>query len=653
MLDDHSNVSFVSETLCERFNLQGTATELLLTTMQQQNAHVETRKISGLEVLDYRRECVVKMPVTFTRELFSANRSQIPKPEVAKEWEHLKPIADKLTPYHPDAEISILIGNNCPKAIRPREIVAGEDDEPYAQRTVLGWGVIGRVCKSHDEEGGEKGVCNRVAASEISSRFAFSTKAKEIIDPGKILRLLETDFVDTSTKSKPYSVEDERFLRILENGVKKRQDGHYEMPLPLKSDHVSFLNNRQLAVKRWNQLKSRFKKNPKFSSDYKIFMKDLISQCAERVPEYRLEVQDGKVNYVPHTGVYHPKKPGQIGIVFDCSAQFNGVCLNDYLLQGPDFMNDLLGILCRFRQESVAFMTDIKRMFHQFMVTKEHRDLLRSLWWLDGDPSKEVVEYLIKVHLFEASSSPGCANFGLRRAADDGEQDFGAHAAAFIRKTFYVDDGLKSVATVPEAIELIKASRAISDKAGLRLHKIVSNKKDVLEAIPVEDHAKEIKELNLAVDPLPIERALGVMRCVENDSFRFRIELRDRPLTQRSVLSTIGSIYDPNGYIGPVTLKGKQILQQMCRDKLDRDSPVPEYVRPQWEKWRQEIKELEKLEIKRCVKPDDFGPLKAVEMHYSSDASVEGYGQCSYLRLINELDQGHCSFVVRKTRVTP
>ena len=218
-------------------------------------------------------------------------------------------------------------------------------------------------------------------------------------------------------------------------------------------------------------------------------------------------------------------------MVFDCSAQFHGVSLNDYLLQGPDFMNDLLGILCRFRQESVAFMTDIKSMFHQFMVTKEHRDLLRFLCWLDGDPSREVVDYWMKVHLFGASSSPGCVNFGLRRAADDGEQDFGADAAAFIRKNFYVDDSLKSVATVPEAIELIRASQAICDKAGLRLHKIVSNKKEVLEAIPFEDHSKEIKELNLAVDALPIEQALGVMWCVENDSFRFRIELRDRPLT--------------------------------------------------------------------------------------------------------------------------
>ena len=56
---------------------------------------------------------------------------------------------------------------------------------------------------------------------------------------------------------------------------------------------------------------------------------------------------------------------------------------------------------------------------------------------------------------------------------------------------------------------------------------------------------------------------------------------------------------------------------------------------------------------KSHIKPDDFGLVKAVEMHYFSDASVEGYGQCSYLRLINEHDLVHCSFVVGKTWVTP
>ena len=333
------------------------------------------------------------------------------------------------------------------------------------------------------------------------------------------------------------------------------------MPLPLKSGSVCLPNNRQLAVKRWNQLNDRFKKNPKSFADYQIFMKDLILQCAGEVPVDRLNVQDGKVNYVPHAGVYNPKKPGQIRVVFDCSAQFNGVSLNDYLLQGPDFMNDLTGILCRFRKESVAFMTDVKSMLRQFVVAEEYRDLLRFLWWLNGDPSKEVIDYRMIVHLFGVSNSPVCVDFGLRRAADNGEEDFATDAAAFICKDFYTDDGLKSASTVPEAIQLIKARQAICSKACLRLHKIVSNKKEVLEAFPVDDLSKEIKEMNLAVDPLPIERALGVMWCAESDSFRFQIEHHDRPLTRRVVLSTIGSIYVPNGYLVPVSLRSKQILQ--------------------------------------------------------------------------------------------
>ena len=50
VLGDHSNVSFVFQTLCKRFHLEGPSTELLLTTMQEQTARVNTSKISGLEV---------------------------------------------------------------------------------------------------------------------------------------------------------------------------------------------------------------------------------------------------------------------------------------------------------------------------------------------------------------------------------------------------------------------------------------------------------------------------------------------------------------------------------------------------------------------------------------------------------------------------
>ena len=63
--------------------------------------------------------------------------------------------------------------------------------------------------------------------------------------------------------------------------------------------------------------------------------------------------------------------------------------------------------------------------------------------------------------------------------------------------------------------------------------------------------------------------------------------------------------------------------------------------------------DLEQLQIKRCYKPDNSGHVKLIELHHFSDASEDGYGQCSYLRLVNERNEAHCSFVMGKARVTP
>ena len=66
-----------------------------------------------------------------------------------------------------------------------------------------------------------------------------------------------------------------------------------------------------------------------------------------------------------------------------------------------------------------------------------------------------------------------------------------------------------------------------------------------------EDRAKEIKGLDLSIDKLPIERALGVHWCIESDAFKFRIELKDKPCTCRGILTTISTIFDPEVYWQP------------------------------------------------------------------------------------------------------
>ena len=62
---------------------------------------------------------------------------------------------------------------------------------------------------------------------------------------------------------------------------------------------------------------------------------------------------------------------------------------------------------------------------------------------------------------------------------------------------------------------------------------------------------------------------------------------------------------------------------------------------------------LEEMRIRRCYKPNDFGELKTIEVHHFSDASVDGYGQCSYLRLVDDKNRVHCSILLGKARVTP
>ena len=102
--------------------------------------------------------------------------------------------------------------------------------------------------------------------------------------------------------------------------------------------------------------------------------------------------------------MYHPKKPEKIRVVFDCSAKFAGTSLNDQLLQGPDLTNSLVGVLTRFRQESVAFMADMKAMLYQVFVPEKQRDFLRFLWWPNGDLTAQIEEYRMTVHLFGAVS---------------------------------------------------------------------------------------------------------------------------------------------------------------------------------------------------------------------------------------------------------
>ena len=251
-----------------------------------------------------------------------------------------------------------------------------------------------------------------------------------------------------------------------------------------------------------------------------------------------------------HFGMYPPKKPEQIRVVFDSSAEYQGRSLNREWLTGPDLMNSLVGVLIRFRREDVAAMCDVEQIFHSFHVSPEHRDFLRFLWFKENDLSKPVTEFRMTVHLCGNGRSPAVATYGLRRTSDDGEEhDPGIKE--FVQRNFYVDDGLVSKPTAEEVVTLVRNTQAALASENLRLHKVVSNSVSVMEAFPTEDLTKDIRSLDLRQDNLPAQRSFGVFWDQDTDVFTYKVSIPDKPLTRRGVLSVVNSVYDPLGLAAP------------------------------------------------------------------------------------------------------
>ena len=661
ILDNQSDTSFILKNTSDNLNLPSTKVNLMLSTMLAENQMIQSDKIKGLSVRGFYNNELIKLPEVYTRGIMPGNRSHIPTPEMANKWPHLQSISSKI-PQIQNADIALLLGLNVRKVLEPLEVISSKSHGPFGQRSILGWGIIGTMeGTSSDLKGVSHCVVAQAPADSTEyvskSQIVLRTKVKEIkLDD--ILSVLQADFNESNdTTYDKLSQEDKQFMSILKSGI-TQEDGHYKMPLPFKKNHPPLRSNKELTLKRLEHLKRKLRNNETFKKHYYTFMNELFEKgYAEDAPP--VTDDDKQVFYIPHHGVYNINKPGKIRVVFDCSAKTpDFVSLNDCLLQGPDLTNSLLGVLCRFRIGPVAFLCDIEKMFYQFRVNAEHRDVLRFFWWKDGNLDAEPKEYRMTVHLFGASSSPGCSNFGLKQTAIDNAGEFGLEASDFLSNDFYVDDGLKSCETEDEAVNLVENSIAMCAKGGLRLHKFASNSTQVLESIPKGSKASNLTQPNILSSKdkraEKAERALGIQWCMQSDTFKFKIVFKERPPTRRGILSTVSSVYDPLGFLAPFTLIGKNIMQDLCRDKLDWDDVVPENILNRWLQWKEDALHLNELQINRCYKPKDFGKVIKYELHHFCDASSSsGYGTCSYLRQINANNQVHVSFVMGKSRVIP
>ena len=544
-LDNGSDSSFCTESLAEQLGIKGIETEISLTTKEKKNSIINSSIIQHLEVSDLDENCSTDLPLIYTAADIPVTSKDIPNQEDVDQWPHLQGVQLPIV----DAQIGILIASDVPKALDPLEVRNSENGGPYATRTLLGWAINGPLFRQNKAQGIERFFVN----SDV--------KLNQVV-----MDAINRDFNESISDVKTeMSQEEAQFMASVRNTATLK-NGHYVIALPFKNNDHQISNNKEQVQQRAHWLKQKLQKNPKL---FKVFIDNLLNKSyARKVPPERLCKSDGKVRYIPHHGVYHPHKPGKVRVVFDCSCKYKGKSLNDHLLTGPDLSSHLLGVLMRFREQPVAFMADIEAMFYQVRIPDSDSDFLRFLWWTDGDLTKDPEEYQMLVHVFGAASSPSCSNFALLKTAEDNEAKFDSDVINIVKRNFYVDDCLKSTPTVSRAIPLVQDLRDLLTKGGFHLTKWISNSRELLTSIPKEERAKEVKDLDLDRDKLPIERALGIQWSAESDKFCFKIVIKERPPTRRGILSIMSSIYDPLGLLSPVILSAKFILQELCRLKL-------------------------------------------------------------------------------------
>ena len=116
---------------------------------------------------------------------------------------------------------------------------------------------------------------------------------------------------------------------------------------------------------------------------------------ARKISTEEMSSYDRPFYYISHHAVLKPEsKSTPCRIVFNSGANFHGHVLNEYFAKGPDMLNNLLGVLMRFREERVAFVGDISKMFHSIEIPRIDQKTHRFLW-RDLDTSKEPDTYVM------------------------------------------------------------------------------------------------------------------------------------------------------------------------------------------------------------------------------------------------------------------
>jgi len=617
LLDDASSSTYISEKVVKELGLDGRDENLSVGVIGGVKRRLNVKEVN-FELNSMNGKVKKRIRALAVRSIVG-NMTSLNWRKLAPNWDHLKDVP--FPRFEAKGSVDMLIGANYPELHSSIEEVRGNEGEPIARLTPLGWSCIGIVPSYLGNQNREKTLwtyCIRNLDEEVK-RFW------ELEEPWQ---------------KKEWTPNDQE---VWQRSVASMcwNEGRYQVSLPWKVGTSEPEGNLDMAKRRLESLMRRFAKDEELKLEYHRIIEDYNKKGYIRKLNSEEELETGW--WVPHFPVIRrDKETTKVRIVFDAAAMSRGMSLNDWMETGPKLQRDIVDVLLRFRKHKIALVSDVTEMYLQVKVKPEDRRYLRFLWYENGN----IVTYEMERIMFGLNAAPFLAQLVVQEGSQKMIEDY-PRAVETIQNSTYMDDSLDSVQTDEMAIKLKDQLEKVWKSLGMTTGKWLTNSQKVMEDIPVDQRSDR---LDLDDKEKLSIKTLGICWNPADDKFSITSTVNENlSITKRNFLSVLARVFDPLGLICPFVIRAKMIIQEICIEGSDWDAQIPDDIQSKALQWLKECKSLMAVRIPRCLIHDNEDNW---QLHCFVDASEKAYGAVVYLREKVE-SEVRVVMVMAKSKVTP
>ncbi|XP_066590775.1 uncharacterized protein [Prorops nasuta] len=286
-------------------------------------------------------------------------------------------------------------------------------------------------------------------------------------------------------------------------------------------------------------------------------------------------------------------------------------------------------------------------MFRQILVENYDKDFQRILWAPDQNMPPR--DYRLVTVTYGTVSAPYLAMKTLRQLAIDEGHRYPYGAQCLLEQS-YVDDIFSGGDDLSDAILKRDQLVAILQTAGIDLDKWATNTPELLPSGSLTVYDSNVDKFIISDQAV---KTLGLIWHPSTDRFSFNVQIDtvwSQATSKRVVLSNLARLFDPLGWLSPVVVRAKILLQDICILKLDWDSPLPTDVLLRWKNYCQNLQHVPEVSVNRWLRGVS---ISKGELHEFSDASMRAYAAAIYLRTIDDDCNYQISLLIAKSKVAP